>query len=59
MPNYSVSFKSSAAKELKKLPLELQQRIAKTIQKLVDDPRFSGVVKLKGNESLYRCRVSR
>ena len=57
MPNYSISFKSSAAKELKKLPLELQHRIANTIEKLVEDPRFPGVVKLKGNDDLYRCRV--
>ena len=57
MPNYSISFKSSAAKELKKLPLELQRRIANTVEKLVKDPRFSGVVKLKGDDNLYRCRV--
>ncbi|MEM7595055.1 MAG: type II toxin-antitoxin system RelE/ParE family toxin [Cyanobacteria bacterium P01_A01_bin.83] len=57
MPKYSLSFKSSAAKELKKLPSELQRRIARTITKLVNNPRFSGVVKLKGDDSLYRCRV--
>ena len=57
MPNYSISFKSSAAKELKKLPLELQRRIANTAEKLVKDPRFPGVIKLKGNDNLYRCRV--
>ncbi len=49
MPNYSVSFKSSAARELKKLSLEVQQRIANVIEKLIDNPRFSGVVKLKGD----------
>jgi mRNA interferase RelE/StbE len=57
MPNYSLSFKSSAAKELKKLPWELQHRIANVIEKLVENPRFSGVIKLKGNDNLYRCRV--
>ena len=57
MPDYSVSFKSSAAKELKKLPLELQHRIANTIEKLVKNPRLSGVIKLKGNDHLYRYRV--
>ena len=50
MSNYSVSFKSSAAKELRKLSLEIQQRIASGIEKLIDNPRFSGVVKLKGDE---------
>ena len=57
MSDYSISFKSSAAKELKKLPVELQQRIAKIINKLIKDPRASGVVKLKGDNNLYRCRV--
>jgi len=57
MSDYSISFKSSAAKELRKLPVELQQRIAKTISKLAENPRYSGVVKLKGNDNLHRCRV--
>ena len=57
MSNYSVSFKASAAKELKKLPPELQHRIADGIERLVKDPRISGVVKLKGNDDLYRFRV--
>jgi mRNA interferase RelE/StbE len=57
MPRYSISFKSSAAKELKKLPLELQHRIANKIEQLVEDPRLSGVIKLKGDDDLYRCRV--
>ena len=48
MSDYSISFKSSAAKELRKLPVELQQRIAKTIPKLAENPRYSGVIKLKG-----------
>ena len=56
-PKYSISFKSSAAKELKKLPLKLQHRIANKIEQLVEDPRVSGVIKLKGNDNLYRCRV--
>ena len=57
MPDYSISLKSSAAKELKNLPSELQRRIAKAISKLIQDPRFLGVVKLKGNDNLYRYRV--
>ena len=57
MPKYTVSFKSSAAKELRKLSLEVQQRIANAIEKLIDNPRFSGVVKLKGDNNLYRFRV--
>ena len=59
MPDYSVSFKSSAAKELKKLPLELQHRIASTIERLIKDPRYPGVIKLKGSDDLYRYRVGK
>ena len=57
MPKYRISIKSSAAKELKKLPSELQHRIANKIEQLIEDPRLSGVIKLKGNDNLYRCRV--
>ena len=57
MSNYSLSFKSSAARELRKLSLEVQQRIANVIEKLIDHPPFSGVVKLKGDDNLYRFRV--
>ncbi|MEN9520870.1 MAG: hypothetical protein RLZZ381_3458 [Cyanobacteriota bacterium] len=57
MAQYRISFKSSAAKELKKLPLKLQHRIADKIEQLVEDPRLSGVIKLKGDDDLYRCRV--
>jgi mRNA interferase RelE/StbE len=57
MPQYRISFKSSAVKELKKLPIELQQRIANKIEQLIIDPRLSGVIKLKGDDDLYRCRI--
>jgi mRNA interferase RelE/StbE len=57
MPQYRISFKSSAARELKKMPLELQRRVANKIEQLVEDPRLSGVIKLKGDDDLYRCRV--
>jgi mRNA interferase RelE/StbE len=57
MSKYILSFKSSAAKELKKLPVEIQQGIAVFIEKMTENSRLSGVVKLKGDESLYRFRV--
>lgn len=57
MSDYRVSFKSSAAKELRKLPLEIQRRIINAIERLSENPRLSGVVKLKGDDNLYRFRV--
>ncbi len=57
MSDYSLSFKSSAAKEFKKLPSPIQQRVGDAIEKLIDNPRHSGIVKLKGDDNLYRFRV--
>jgi mRNA interferase RelE/StbE len=57
MFNYQLNFKNSAAKEFKKLPLPLRERIGETIDKLRKDPRFPGVIKLQGDDQLYRVRV--
>ncbi len=57
MSSYQVKFKSSAVKELKNLPSQIQQRISTTIQKLQENPRPSGIVKLTGDDKLYRVRV--
>ena len=35
----------------------MQHRIAKKVEKLVENPRLSGVVKLRGDDNLYRCRI--
>ncbi len=53
MSSYQIKFKSSAVKELKNLPSQIQQRISTTIQKLQENPRPSGVVKLTGDYKLY------
>ena len=57
MSDYRVSFKSSAAKELRKLPVEIQRRIINAIERLSENPRLAGIVKLKGDDNLYRFRV--
>jgi mRNA interferase RelE/StbE len=57
MSNYNLSFKSSAAKEFRKLSPPVKQRIADAIERLIVNPRESGVVKLKGDDNLYRFRV--
>ncbi len=57
MANYRLNFKSSAAKEFRKLPLIIQQKIVPVIDQLCENPRPSSVVKLQGDENLYRVRV--
>ena len=57
MFNYQINFKNSAAKEFKKLPLALRQRIGETLDRLREEPRFPGVIKLQGDDQLYRVRV--
>lgn len=57
MSSYQIKFKSSAVKELKNLPYQIQKRINITIQELQENPRPSGVVKLTQDDKLYRVRV--
>ncbi|MEA5533770.1 type II toxin-antitoxin system RelE/ParE family toxin [Crocosphaera sp. XPORK-15E] len=58
MVNYKIKFKTSAAKEFRKLPPLVKQRVKESIDNLQKNPRPSGVVKLKGEDQLYRVRVN-
>lgn len=53
---YRIEFSPSAAREFKKLPAGVQSSLAAAIDALVNEPRPSGVVKLTGQEDLYRIR---
>jgi len=53
---YRVTFAAGAKRQLEKLPKSAQQRLGQMIGKLSDDPRPRGVVKLSGEEGLYRVR---
>ncbi|MBD2597605.1 type II toxin-antitoxin system RelE/ParE family toxin [Nostoc spongiaeforme FACHB-130] len=55
---YEVKFTKSARKGFKKLSPEVQERIQIKIDELAIEPRPNGVKKLKGEENLYRIRVS-
>lgn len=57
MEPYRIKFKSSAAKEFRKLSPTIQARMRTPINALKTDPRPSGVIKLKGSDQLYRLRV--
>jgi mRNA interferase RelE/StbE len=54
---YDVEFKASAAKQLRKLPRDVQRRLTVAIEKLEQEPRPKGVVKLSAEEGLYRIRA--
>lgn len=54
---YRIEFAKPAAKQLKALSPQEQQRIKSKIDALVDLPRPYGVVKLSGEDDLYRIRV--
>lgn len=54
---YQIVVKSSARRELLRLPKSVQPRIDAAILALADGPRRTGVVKLAGSSDLYRIRV--
>jgi mRNA interferase RelE/StbE len=54
---YRIEFVKQSAKQLKYLPTEEQQKIKIKIDALADVPRPDGVVKLTGEDNLYRIRV--
>jgi len=54
---YSIFLRPAAVRDLKSLPVELQSRIEKAIQRLTDEPRTSGTKKLAGFENEWRLRV--
>jgi mRNA interferase RelE/StbE len=55
--SYKVEILKGALKQLKKLSLELQERIQVKIDDLAIEPRPNGAKKLKGKENAYRIRV--
>jgi mRNA interferase RelE/StbE len=57
MASYNIEWKSSAVKELRKLPKSAITKILPAIEALVKTPRPDGVRKLTGSENTYRIRV--
>lgn len=54
---YRVELAPSAQRDLRRLPREVQIRLATPIQALADNPRPAGVRKLRGEERTWRIRV--
>jgi mRNA interferase RelE/StbE len=57
MREYRVLFKPSADRALRKLPHDVQRRIVGEVAMLADDPQPAGVLKLTGDENLWRVRI--
>jgi mRNA interferase RelE/StbE len=54
---YQIQFSKGAAKQIKKLPADIKERIDKKILDLAIEPRPNGVKKLQGDDNSYRIRV--
>ena len=55
---YNILYKKSVEKELRKLPKSTLTAIVSKIQKLAENPKPNGSVKLRGATNLYRIRFS-
>jgi mRNA interferase RelE/StbE len=54
---YAIVFRTSALKELDRLPEQVASRAARAIEALSATPRPPGSVKLAGSSNEYRIRV--
>ena len=57
MAQYTVQFKSSAARQLRKLDRPVRVRISTVVDSLASNPRPAGAEKFQGEESILRLRV--
>lgn len=55
--SYSVEFTTFAARQLRKLPRHVRDRVLDAIEALGDEPRPHGVKKLAGEKTAWRIRV--
>ena len=56
MASYSLHWKSSAEKELKRIDRRMIPRIIKAVEALTENPHPAGSRKLQGSEHLWRIR---
>lgn len=55
--SYRIEFTKQAAKLFRKLSTKNKQRLKPKIDALAQNPRPDGVVKLSGEDDLYRIRI--
>jgi mRNA interferase RelE/StbE len=54
---YRIELAPAAQRELRRLPREIQARLAAPIQALAENPRPANVRKLRGQDHTWRVRV--
>ena len=54
---YRLELAPRALRDLRKVPIQVRERLQPHIEALASDPRPSGVVKLGGELNAYRVRV--
>lgn len=54
--SYSLEFRPSALKALKKLPRHVSDQLREAIEKLKENPRPPGSLKMKGSDDFWRVR---
>jgi mRNA interferase RelE/StbE len=57
MASYSLQWRKSTRKDLRRIPREAVSRIIVQAQKLADEPSPHGSEKLTGSERTYRIRI--
>lgn len=57
MASFSVEWKRSATKELKRLPREVILRVLSAVESLSSNPHPPGARKLTGSDHTYRIRI--
>ncbi len=57
MASYQIEWKSSAYKELQKLPRPIIEKVVAAVAELSSEPYPHGVKKLVGSERSYRIRI--
>jgi len=55
--SYTITFKKSASKQLRKLPKAVLATVASAVDDLANEPRPDSCKKLKGTDDVYRIRV--
>jgi mRNA interferase RelE/StbE len=54
---YKVKWTTAAARQFRRLPPQVQQRLRPAVNRLVDDPRPPGATALQGHPGALRIRV--
>lgn len=59
MASYQIDWRSSARRELRRLPVGVIARIIESVTALGDNPRPEGCRKLTGSERTFRIRIGK